>query len=190
VTISRGFLGSASIFFRNLPTSTSMLRSNGSKRRLVKASSKVSRLTTRPGLVTNILRRANSPRVRGIASPDSRASAYASTLRTRPANARARSLSARARRRRIPERRASALVLQNARSSYATHRRLQVVYRPNISSSRHGYIVVGSSVSNTRRLAKRRCKCSANSSHWLGCASAPLLRVLLLMQRLAPRAHC
>jgi hypothetical protein len=41
------------------------LTPNGSKRRSVKASNRVSRLITRPGLVTNILSTANSPRVKG-----------------------------------------------------------------------------------------------------------------------------
>ena len=86
--ISCGLFGSASIFLRNLPTSTSMLRSNGSKRRLVKASNRVSRLITRPGRVTNILSKANSPCVSWIASPESRASVQALGLNTRPAKRR------------------------------------------------------------------------------------------------------
>ena len=64
-TMRRGRFGSASIFLRNFPTSTSTLRSNGSKRRLAKASSRLSRLITRPGLATNILRTANSLRASG-----------------------------------------------------------------------------------------------------------------------------
>ena len=83
--MSRGSLGSSSILRRSLPIRTSTLRSNGSKRRLARASSSASRLTTRPGRVTNTRSSANSPRVSEIASPDSRASVRASRSRTRPA---------------------------------------------------------------------------------------------------------
>ena len=47
--MSRGCFESGSILRRSFPTITSTLRSNGSKRRLAKASSKASRLRTLPG---------------------------------------------------------------------------------------------------------------------------------------------
>ena len=88
VTMSRGCFESSSIFRRSFPTITSTLRSNGSKRRLTKVSSKASRLRTLPGRVTNTRKSANSPRVSGTASPVSRTSVRASRSRIKPAKRR------------------------------------------------------------------------------------------------------
>jgi hypothetical protein len=86
--MSRGCFESSSILRRSFPTITSTLRSNGSKRRLAKASSTASRLRTLPGRETKTRKSANSPRVSATASPVSRTSVQAPRSRMKSAKRR------------------------------------------------------------------------------------------------------
>ena len=115
-----------------------MLRSNGSKRRSVKASNRVSRLITRPGLATNILSTANSPRVRGIGSPNSAGQQASVEIEDEPGEAHDRC--GFPRRLNAVKSRSVAHERSSVRAEQLLHsaaRPLQAIYQPNIFCLRH-----------------------------------------------------